>query len=100
MKKENIHKRYTKAAEKYSAKATLAEKRLFLLSMLRLICFAGGIILTWTGFYCNVLFGISALTVTLLLFFFLLKKYSYQTKQKEYYSKILSKLRLYRQQSR
>ena len=85
MEKENLHKRYIKAAEDYSVKATLAERRLFIISMLRLICFAGGIILIWTGFYYNVSSGFSALVVVSLLFAVLLKKYLFQTEQKEYY---------------
>jgi hypothetical protein len=85
MEKKNIHERYVEAAENYSVKATLAEKRLFVISMLRLICFVGGIVLIWIGFLYNALLGVSVLAVVFLLFFFLLKKYSSQTEKKEYY---------------
>jgi hypothetical protein len=79
---------YAETAERYSALAGLAGRKLFATSMLRLACFAGGAVLIWAGFAHSVWWGVSAAAVVLLLFALLLRRYLRLAERQVYYGNL------------
>ncbi len=67
---------YSDLAAKYRDLAEKERKVLLLISVFRLLTFAGGIILTWLAFTLSKYYGFAALILTLVIFVYLLKLYS------------------------
>ena len=80
--------RYLAAADNFSLLGAKEERFLFCLSVLRLVSFIGGFILTWYGFTINFVTGILLFLATAILFFRLLKLYSVHTDKKEFLSNL------------
>lgn len=81
---EGLFKKYTKAAEEFRLLTLQQDRKLFLLSMLRLLCFAGGFFLSWYSFNLGIAQGILVLLLSLLLFVWLLKLYSDHTEKRDF----------------
>ncbi|MBI5009273.1 MAG: hypothetical protein HZB98_06425 [Bacteroidia bacterium] len=84
MKAEALTEKYLKAALEFSKMADNEERKLVLLSVLRLLSFAGGIILSWFGFTLSVTAGILILLISISLFLLLLKAYSEHSEKKDF----------------
>ncbi len=77
---------YSDLAAKYRDQAEKEKKVLLLISVFRLLAFAGGIILTWLAFTLSKYYGFAALILTLVLFIYLLKLYSDHLIKQQYLS--------------
>jgi ABC-type multidrug transport system fused ATPase/permease subunit len=84
MNPSRLKEKYLAAAEKYRVAAEREEKRLFLISMLRLISFAGGILLSGYGFTISTGAGILLSILSVILFLYLLTLYSKHSARKEF----------------
>ena len=76
MHAEELKEKYREAAGRFREMADNEEKKLVLLSVLRLLCFAGGILLSWFGFTLGVSAGIVIIFLSILLFLWLLITFS------------------------
>ena len=84
MHAEELIKKYREAAGRFREMAGNEEKKLVLLSVLRLLCFAGGIIISWFAFTFSVSAGIAIMFLTILLFLWLLKAFSIHSEKKDF----------------
>lgn len=84
MHAEELREKYGEAAGRFREKAGNEEKKLVLLSVLRLLCFAGGIIISWFAFTFSVSAGIAIMFLTILLFLWLLKAFSIHSEKKDF----------------
>ena len=84
MERESLRTEYTEASKSYSEAAEHEEKKLFLISLARLITFAAGITVSWICFTFSIVLGIIALIGSLILFIWLIKLYSSHTDKKEF----------------
>jgi DNA mismatch repair ATPase MutS len=84
MQAEELKARYRKAADGFRLLAQKEERRMVILSVLRLLCFFGGIFLSWLGFTLSIAAGISVLLVSVILFLWLLKAYSAHTDNRDF----------------
>jgi hypothetical protein len=84
MHAEDLTEKYLKAALEFSKMADNEERKLVLLSVLRLLSFAGGIILSWFGFTLSVTAGILVVLISISLFLLLLKAYSEHSEKKDF----------------
>ena len=84
MEADNLKAGYIAAAEQLRGEAEKEEKRLFIISMLRLLSFVGGILLAWYGFNLSAGTGIILSLLAVILFLFLLTLYSKHTTMKEF----------------
>lgn len=84
MDQETLRLEYTKAALTYSALAEKEERRLFIISIIRLAVFAGGFILSWLAFTSGIVPGILTALFMLSLFLWLVKIYMVHSSEKEY----------------
>jgi len=82
MKKQELHDKYLELENLYHQQFLREEKILFLLSMLRLIVFIGGIGLTSYFFTKSAFAGTSALLIFISLFLVLVKLYSLHDREK------------------
>ncbi|MCK9639409.1 MAG: hypothetical protein M0R39_05820 [Prolixibacteraceae bacterium] len=82
MKKQELHEKYLDLANHYHLQFLIEEKFLFLISMLRLIVFVGGIGLSSYGFTKNSFVGTSVLLIFISLFLVLVKLYSLHDRKK------------------
>lgn len=90
--RKDLRQKYLNAAGKFSLEAEKEDKNLLLLSLLRFLCFAGGITVTALLFlHHSPAFGILSSFLTVILFLFLLKLYSDHIRKKEFVS-ALSKI--------
>jgi len=62
---------------------------LLVLSILRLAVFGGGVFLIWLGFTRSLIAGFLLMTVIVILFLYLLKRYSYHTENKIFLSRLI-----------
>ena len=84
MHAEELIKKYREAAGRFREMAGNEEKKLVLLSVLRLLCFAGGILISWFAFTLSVSAGIAIMFLTILLFLWLLKAFSIHSEKKDF----------------
>ncbi len=85
MNREQLYKAYLEAAERFREEEKTEDKRLLLLSLLRLFCFAGGLALTIFLFLRHSpAMGLGTALITIVLFLYLLKLYSDHTTKKEF----------------
>jgi hypothetical protein len=84
MEREKLKEKYFAEAASFRSQSEKEGKILLLLSLLRLVTFIGGFVLTWFTFAISVLFGILSLLSVIALFLYLLKRYSVHTERKEY----------------
>lgn len=75
MDKSKLSESYLNSAATYSKLAAKEERLLFILSIVRLIAFFGGISLIWLSFTLNVLAGVFFIMMVVASFLFLLKLY-------------------------
>ena len=84
MHAELLKEKYRQAAGRFREMADNEEKTLVLLSVLRLLCFAGGILLSWFGFTLCVSAGVVIIFLSILLFLWLLKAFSVHSEKKDF----------------
>lgn len=84
MGKEYLREKYIKSADNYRLAALKEERRLLVLSLLRLICFAAGIVIIWIGFTHIATAGLLLSLPVIILFLYLLKLYSAHSEKKEF----------------
>lgn len=85
MSRDYLKKEYLEAAEQFTLAEKNEERKLLLLSLSRLLCFAGGLVLTVFLFLeYHPGFGILAAFFTVMVFLLLLKLYSDHTAKKEF----------------
>ncbi|MEK7718269.1 MAG: hypothetical protein AAB347_01455 [Bacteroidota bacterium] len=82
MSKQELHEKYLELAERYQVEFLREEKILFLISMLRLIVFVGGIGLASYGFTKSAFAGASVLLIFISLFLVLVLRYSRHDRKK------------------
>ncbi|HEX2967612.1 MAG TPA: hypothetical protein VHO46_00815 [Bacteroidales bacterium] len=84
MKREELRNSYIEASQNFRNIAKKEDKKLLVLSLLRFLCFAGGIIIT-VIFFIEHLSGlaIASAFITVILFLFLLRLYSDHSDKKE-----------------
>ncbi len=85
----NMMERYLKRADGFRILEVKEEKMLLALSVIRLSVFAGGIFLIWLGFTRSLIAGFLLIPVLVILFLYLLKRYSYHTEIKIFLSKLV-----------
>jgi hypothetical protein len=85
MKSDNLKDQYLNAAAAHSVYAGKEDKVLLYLSLLRFICFAGGLILTIFIFLNHQGIGMLVGAAVLILFLYLLKAYSEHSTKKEFF---------------
>ena len=83
MQAKDLTEKYLKAAHEFREMADNEERKMVLLSVLRLLSFAGGILLSWFGFTLSVTAGIVILLISISLFLWLLKAYSDHSEKKD-----------------
>lgn len=88
MKKEEIANRYRELSEKYNTLAHVEKRYLLVLSLLRLVVFIGGIILTVAGFMYSSLAGVTSLFLVAGIFILLLLLYSRHSEKMTFFSNI------------
>mgnify|MGYP001043967931 CR=1 FL=1 len=84
MKTEVLTEKYLKAARGFSEMADNEERKLVILSVLRLLSFAGGIILSWFCFTLSISAGILILLISISFFLWLLKAYSEHSEKRDF----------------
>lgn len=84
MDQGKLKEKYLTTAENFRQKAAKEEKTLFILSLLRLLCFAGGAVLIWYSFIAGIIFGLPVSLLVIILFLYLVKLYSGHTDKKEF----------------
>jgi DNA mismatch repair ATPase MutS len=82
---DSLTAKYRETSRFYSGLAGREEHRLFIISMIRLLVFAAGIVLTWLAFTFSLTAGILVMLLSLSLFIWLIKIYSDHTSAGEYY---------------
>ena len=81
---ENLKEKYLKSADEYRIAALKEERRLLILSLLRLIFFASGILIIWIGFSHSSASGFLLSLPVIIIFLYLLKLYSIHSGRKEF----------------
>ena len=76
MQHDILREKYLREAQRYVLLSEKEEKSLLFLSFMRLLTFAGGLIMIWFGFTQSFIGGILLTFALLLLFLYLLKLYS------------------------
>ncbi|MBI9036786.1 MAG: hypothetical protein JEY97_01520 [Bacteroidales bacterium] len=84
-----IKKEYSSRLEKYNFKLQKIKKQLAWISFLRLFVFLAGIVLVYFGINSNALFLIVSLSVSLVLFLFLVRKHTFVFNKKKYYENLV-----------
>jgi ABC-type multidrug transport system fused ATPase/permease subunit len=88
MEKEKLRERYLSSQVFYDHLKKKEEKYLFIVSVLRLLIFFGGILLIWIGFTFNIYSGFALTFILLFLFLYLLKLFSIHSEKREYFSNL------------
>jgi len=81
---ESLREKYIKAVDDYRLAVLKEEKTLLILSSLRLICFAAGILIIWIGFTHSATAGLVLSLPVIILFLYLLKLYYVHSEKKEF----------------
>jgi hypothetical protein len=89
MTKEDFRKRYSDAALRYTALLVKEERRVLIVSVLRLLLFLGGIFFIWLGFTMNVYAGFALTIILIGLFFWLLRLFSQFSRKKDFFSNMV-----------
>jgi DNA mismatch repair ATPase MutS len=84
MKTGEIRDKYIRDAERFKKLEAEKERLLLILSLLRLVSFAGGLVLIWFGFMNSLLAGILLLVMLAGLFLYLLKLYAIHSGRKSF----------------
>ena len=88
MKKDQIKERYLSSVKFYRLLEKKEERRLLILSFLRLFTFIGGLILIWIGFTKSILTGIMLILILTVLFLYLLKLFSNSSEKRSFLSNL------------
>lgn len=88
MTRTNIGDNYQKSAVTFTSLEKKEDKAITLLSFLRLVTFAGGLILIWIGFTVSIFTGTMASLLIVITFLFLLKLYSAHSDKKIFFSNL------------
>jgi ABC-type multidrug transport system fused ATPase/permease subunit len=88
MDREKLRKDYLSSAERFRLVVAAEERALLILSVLRFICFAGGLVLIVLAFIRNQALGILAALVITLIFLYLLKLFGIHSEKKEFNSNL------------
>lgn len=89
MNRQDLKTRYLQAAENFRLLAAREEKLLRYISILRLLCFAGGILLIWIVFLKSILAGILLGPALIITFIYLLKIWSDHSDKKEFLGNLM-----------
>jgi hypothetical protein len=81
---ESLNEKYIKAANDCRLASFREEKKLLILSLLRLVSFAAGILIIWIGFTRSNTAGLIVSLPVIILFLYLLKLYSSHSCKKEF----------------
>jgi len=84
-----MREKYLAAAEEFRQLAVNEEKRMLVLSVSRLLSFAGGLIASWFGFAESFFVGMIVFLSAASLFLFLLKRYSVHSGKKEFFENLV-----------
>jgi hypothetical protein len=84
MNRTSLRKKYLDAAEKFRLFEAEEERLLLFLSILRFICFAGGLIIIWLVFLKSAFLGFILAPVLMVTFLYLLKLYTDHSNKKEF----------------
>lgn len=87
---EEIRKKYENNVAGYSVMAEKTGRKLFLMSMLRLIVFTGGVAMLIIFWMASQLLAVLSFVAALMVFFFLLKKYSELSFRKSFFTNLLT----------
>src|SRR5450759_2106004 len=88
MKKSQLDEKYILASKSFRLLESKEDKLLFVLSVLRLISFIGGLALIWFGFTVNLTVGFLSILAFAVIFLYLLKLYSIHSEKKEFLSNL------------
>lgn len=88
MTRNDIKEQYLSTAAGYSASEKKEDRILLYYSVLRFICFAGGLVLTIFIFLKDQAIGMAVATALLIFFLYLLKLYSDHSNRKEYFANL------------
>jgi len=89
MDKSQLIEKYILASNNFRLLESKEDKLLFMLSVLRLIIFIGGLALIWFGFTVNLTVGFISILVFTVIFLYLLNLYSLHSEQKEFLSNLV-----------
>lgn len=89
MNNENLRNRYLEAADTFSLIAAKEDKLLMYISVLRFLCFTGGIILIWIVFIKSIFIGLLLTPAVIILFIYLLKLYSDHSDKKQFLNSLV-----------
>lgn len=89
MNKEEIRKEYTDAVLHYTNLLNKEERRVLIVSVLRLLLFIGGFFLIWTAFTINRYVGFAITILLVGLFFWLLRLFSQFSAKKDFISNMV-----------
>jgi DNA mismatch repair ATPase MutS len=89
MKKEKIREDYLNSVINFRLLEKKEERLIFIISLVRLLVFSGGIILIWLGFTESVRWGIFISLLAIVLFLILLKLFSAHSEKKEFLGNLL-----------
>ena len=84
-----IKKEYSSRLEKYNLQLQKIKKQLTLISFLRLFVFLSGIVLVYFGINTGASFLIISLSISLILFLFLVRKHSLVFNKKKYFENLV-----------
>jgi hypothetical protein len=88
MNKEQIRERYLNYESLYRNLERKEEKKLLIVSVLRLIVFIGGVIIITTGFTKSIIAGFALMLIFILLFLYHLKLFLKYSEKKDIYSNL------------
>lgn len=86
--KEQLKENYLAAAETNQLQVEKEKKKLFFLSLSRLIVFFAGLLIAWFGFSRSPLEGTFAFILSAAFFLFLLKRFSVHSVRKDFYTNL------------
>lgn len=89
MNRQELIKEYRLRTGKYTAAATETEKQILIISILRLIVFAGGIVLTWIIALHNAIAGVITGVTLLTIFLLLLKRFLFLSRRKSFLTNLV-----------
>jgi ABC-type multidrug transport system fused ATPase/permease subunit len=90
MDKDQLRVKYQNLADNFTSLCGKEKKRLITLSLLRLLVFFGGIVLTVAGFSFSTLSGIVGIILTLVIFLLLVYLFAGHSYKRDFYYKLVS----------
>jgi DNA mismatch repair ATPase MutS len=88
MQSENLKENYGLLEERNGLICARHRKVLITLSVLRLLVFAGGVLLSGAAFTISIIAGIAAVLITIILFLFLLNRYEYHSERRDFFGNL------------